>query len=110
MKLLHSRYNRDWTTVSYDKAIKNELRITPAMKAELREELSARRAAQRASRAEAIVAAEEAFLNSRMAQERELSEEHSTAGFSVYLDEAAKYGLWFCVPQLLAMDFIGYTL
>lgn len=88
----YSWYNRDWTTVSYDKAIKNELRITPAMKAEIREELSARRAAQRASCAKAMNAAEEAFLNNRMAQESERSEAHSAAALSVDLDEAAKYG------------------
>ena len=99
----YSCFNRDWTTVSYDKAIKNELRITPAMKAEIREELAARRAAKRAQREAASAAAEEAYWASLM-KEKETPECDST-NHSKFMGDVAKYGV-----VILCAAVVGYGL
>lgn len=71
-------YNRYWETRSYDDSIKDKLNVTPELIQEARDELSARRAAQRTARILASEQADREFLE-RQAQKaaEELAEKEA---------------------------------
>jgi len=74
----YSRYNRYWTTRTFDPAIKKELKITPELKEKVRADLKAARVARQQAQAAAQAEAD-ALFQAKLAAEKQAKDAAAAA-------------------------------